>query len=258
MAEAKVGNKLGGEMGLFEHLAELRQRLLISLSAVAGLAIVAYFLSPQILDFLNAPFHAAFPGEKLIGTGPAEAFLLKLKVAGFGGLVMAAPVLFHQAWLFVAPGLHEHEKKWVFPFIFATTALFFTGIFFGYYVIFPFAFSFFHAQYLSISITPEIRLSEQLTAMITGLLGFAILFQMPVVAFMLGRMGLITDKMLIDWTRYAIVGIFIVAAIFTPPEVVTQCLFAAPLLVLYGISILVVRYTQPKQPAASDDSEKKK
>lgn len=231
------------EMGFLEHLGELRRRLIICLLAVGAAAAAAYFFSQPIFDFLCRPYFRAFTNNILIGTGPAEAFLLKLKVALFSGLILASPVIFHQLWLFVVPGLHAHERKLALPFILGTTVLFLAGMAFCYTSVFPFAFKFFHEQYVSIGITPTVRLSEHLSTMILGLLSFGLIFETPMLALVLGRLGVIDYRMLVASARYAIVVIFIISAILTPPDVLTQFLMAGPLLLLYGISILLVKLT---------------
>jgi sec-independent protein translocase protein TatC len=235
------------EMGLMDHLRELRKRIVLSSIAITCAAVVGYLYAQYIFDILNKPYFDAFKDDKLIGTGPAEAFILKMKVAFFGGFILASPYVFYQLWLFIAPGLYSHEKRQAVPFIAASTLLFALGIWFGYDIIFPFAFQFFHSEYVSVGLTPTVRMSEHLSTMITGLLAFGVVFEMPVLAYFLARLGFLTDRFLIDHVRHAIVGIFILAAVLSPPDVITQCLLAAPLLVLYGLSILVVRWAQPKE-----------
>lgn len=235
------------EMGLFDHLAELRVRLLYSfLSTIVG-AVLCYSYSRELFELLNQPYYDAFGRETLIGTGPAEAFILKLKVSLCAGVIVASPLIFYQIWRFVEPGLYDHEKKLVIPFLLATTGFFAAGIAFSYFALFPFAFYFFKEQYTSIDLTPTIRLSEHLSMMVTGLLGLGIVFQMPVLAFFLGRMGLITHHTLVAGMRYAVVAIFVVAAIITPPDVLTQFLIAGPLFILYLLSIAVVKYSSAKK-----------
>jgi sec-independent protein translocase protein TatC len=232
-----------GEMDLFGHLRELRKRIVNSLIAILIGSIVAYSFTREIFDFLSRPYFDAFPDNILIGTGLAEAFILKLKVAFFAGIVLASPVLFLQLWFFIAPGLYERERRLAFPFVVSTTGLFLLGVWFCYRWVFPFAFEFFREEYLSIGVTPTVRISEHLALMIQGLVGFGAVFQLPVIAFFLGQLGIIDDRTLIGGARYAVVIIFVLSAILTPPDVLTQFLMAGPLLVLYGISILVVRYT---------------
>ena len=229
-----------------DHLRELRKRLFVCLVAIIGGACLAYSFSTPIFALLSEPYFQAFSNHDLIGTGPAEAFLLKLKMAIFGGILVVSPVIFHQLWLFVAPGLYSHEKKMVIPFVLATTTLFLGGVSFCYELVLPLAFKFFAEQYQSIGVTASVKISEHLTFIAEALLGFGIVFELPAVAFVLGRVGIIDDKTLIGGGRYAIVGIFVVAAIFTPPDILSQFLMAVPLLLLYGLSIIIVRYTGKK------------
>ena len=248
MADSEPLNR----MPLMQHLGELRTRIFYAAAAILLCAIGAYFISEPIFGFLTDPYYRSFPDNMLIGTGPAEAFVLKVKVACFSGAIIASPFLFYQLWLFIAPGLYSHERRMVLPFVLMTTLLFFAGVAFSYYVIFPFAFDFFHAQYLSINITPAVRLSEHLSTMISGMLAFGVVFEMPILAFLLGRLGVIDDAMLTRSFRHAIVIIFIISAIVTPPDVLTQFLMAGPLLLLYALSIVIVRYTKKKpEPAAT-------
>lgn len=241
-----------GEMDLWSHLAELRKRIVIIAISVSLIATGCFVYAQQIFDFLNAPFFAAFPPNSLIGTGPAEAFMIKLKVAAFSGIILGIPVIFYQLWLFVAPGLHEHEKKLALPFVFSTSALFLLGAWFCYQVVVPFAMDFFISEYRSIGITPTVKLSEQLSMMVQMIFAFGVMFELPVVSFLLGKLGILTDKMMISGIRYAVLVIFIVAGVLTPPDVLTQFLLAIPLLALYGVSILIVRWTG--RPAANPDS----
>ena len=232
-----------GEMGLMEHLQELRKRLVFGAFAVLVGTVVAYFYSKESFRILSAPYFEAFPNQSLIGTGPAEAFLIRLKVALFAGSLLVSPFLFAQVWLFVAPGLYDHEKKWAIPFVLVTSGLFLVGVTLCYKAMIPLAFHFFREQYNEIGLTPTIRLSEHLSLMVTSLLGFGVVFELPVLAFILGRLGVIDHHLLIRGARYAIVAIFIISAILTPPDVMSQLLMAGPLCLLYGISILVVKYT---------------
>lgn len=244
--------KAADEMSLFDHLRELRKRIFLVMIGVIAGACACYSYSGEIFDFLSRPYFAAFPENLLIGTGPAEAFMLKIKVAIFAGMLLSSPWTFMQLWLFVRPGLHDHERKLFAPFMIVSTSLFTAGVAFCYFVVLPFCFEFFAAEYRSIGITATIRISEHLSMMAQALLGFGAVFELPVLAFLLGRAGIITHDMLISGSRYAIVGIFIVSAVMTPPDVLTQLLMAAPLLALYGISILVVRYTGRKTLEESD------
>jgi sec-independent protein translocase protein TatC len=235
-----------GEMTLFEHLGELRKRLLISSMAIAIAAVVCFSYTKEIFHFVSLPFFSSFKGSILIGTGPAEAFILRIKLALFSGAIVAMPVLCQQLWLFIAPGLYPNERRLFVPFVFSTTALFLLGAGFCYSIVLPFTFEFFSSQYSELSLSPTIRVSEHLSMMLHALLGFGIVFEMPVVAYLLGRSGVITHRTLIEGSRYAVVIIFIVSAVLTPPDVLTQLLMAAPLLLLYGLSILIVKAAERK------------
>jgi sec-independent protein translocase protein TatC len=232
-----------GEMGLLEHLAELRQRLIYSFIAILAGAAIAYAFSTKTFEILSAPYFGAFPSYPLIGTGPAEAFVVRLKVALFVGAILASPILFAQVWLFISPGLLDHEKKMFVPFVAASCFLFLLGITLCYEGVLPLAFKFFAEQYKEIGLTPTVKMSEHLSMMVTTLIGFGIVFELPVLAYFLGRVGIIDHHTLIGGFRYAVVIIFIISAVLTPPDVLSQFLMATPLIMLYGVSILVVKYT---------------
>lgn len=237
-----------GDMPLLEHIGELRSRLLICLLSITTLSIGAFYYSGNAFSVLSAPYFQAFPGDQLIGTGPAEAFLLKIKVSIFIGLLLSSPVLFHQVWQFISPGLYEHERKYAIPFVLITSLLFLTGVFFCYKVVLPYAYEFFKGQYDSMPVTPTIRITEHLAILLKSLLGAGVVFELPVLAFLLGRMGVITHHTLLGAGRYAVVVIFLLAAFLTPPDILTQFLLAGPLLLLYGISIVIVKYTGKGDP----------
>jgi sec-independent protein translocase protein TatC len=233
----------GKEMSLFEHLAELRYRLVVSILALFAGAAAAYGYAPHVFAILNAPYLTAFPNSPLIGTGPAEAFMLRIKVAFFSGALLVSPILFLQLWFFVAPGLYAHERRLLVPFVASATFLFLGGVAFCYELVLPLAYRFFSGEYHEVGIMPAIRISEHLSTIITALLGFGAVFELPMIAFFLGRMGIIDHNTLIRNARYAIVIIFIVAAIFTPPDVLSQFLMAGPLVLLYGASIMLLKWT---------------
>ena len=245
-------------MNFFDHLRELRTCLIRVAWAVAAGAIAAYYFIEEVFHFLTAPYTKYFATGALIGTGPAEAFVLKLKVAVFAGAVFSAPVIFWQIWRFIAPGLYENEKRIAIPFVLSTTFLFFLGVWFCYTSVLPFAYEFFSEEYQSIGLTPNIKLDEHLSVVIQGMLGFGAVFQWPAIAFFLARMGIINDQTLIKGFRYAVVIIFVISAVLTPPDVMTQFLMAGPLLLLYGLSIIVVRWAAKAQTGeeAADQAEK--
>lgn len=232
------------EMSFFDHLRELRKRLIICLIVIAIGAVLAFSYTSEVLEILKRPHSSGFEGYRLIGTGPGEGFSIRLWIAVFVGLLISSPIVFYQAWKFVAPGLYDEERKLVAPFVFFSTLLFLSGAWFGFEIILPVAFDFFRSQYEVLGVTPEIRLSEYLNMTVKTTVGLGLVFEMPVLSYFLGKSGAITHRTLIDGLRYAIVGIFIVAGVLSPPDVMSQFLLAAPLLVLYGISIWVAKIAE--------------
>lgn len=235
------------QMGLFDHLRELRKRLFISAVAVVVGAIFSYMMCEELFALLCHPYYVAFKNAPLIGTGPSDAFVLKMKVSVVAGAVLMSPLLFYQLWLFVAPGLYHQERKVVIPFIVCSTVLFSIGVWFCYSQVLPLSFEFFRDQYDSINLTPTIKIGEHLSMTMTALLGFGAVFEMPLLTYFLARAGLVDDRTLITYFRHATLVIFVVSAVLTPPDVLTQFLMAGPLMVLYGISILVARLAKAKQ-----------
>lgn len=227
------------KMPLTAHLEELRWRLIKSLLAVAVAFIGTYNLADPLFAFLTRPLLAQNPGPvELIGTGVTEAFFTKLKVSFIAALFIASPVIFFQAWMFVAPGLYDQEKRYARPFVFFATIFFVLGAAFCYWVVFPVGYRFFIEEYRSIGVSPAIRISEYLTFTARMLLAFGVTFEMPVVTFFLARLGMVTHRTMLSYARYAVLVIFIVAAVLTPgPDVASQMLMAGPLLVLYAVSI---------------------
>jgi sec-independent protein translocase protein TatC len=227
-----------GKMSFLEHLDELRKRLMWAIGALFGGFLIALFFIDTIFGFIMRPLAATLPaGRKMIYTEPTEAFMLQLKVAALAGVVIAAPAVMWQLWLFIAPGLYRREKRLALPFIVSTSLLFVAGAAFNHYVVFPIAFTFlgsFTKDYMEFMprITPVFSLYSQL------LLAFGIIFQMPVLVFTLARLGLVTAGFLWKNTKYAVLIIFVISAVITPTsDVVTQTLMAAPMLVLYVVSI---------------------
>jgi sec-independent protein translocase protein TatC len=236
-----MGPEHDTRMPLTAHLEELRWRLVRALAAVGAAFVLCYWLAEPLFAFLVRPLAALRADEALvIGTGVTEAFFTKLKVALIAALFVASPVIFFQAWRFVAPGLYESEKRLALPFALVASVFFVLGAAFCYALVFPVGFRFFLAEYASIGVAPQIRIAEYLSFATRMLLAFGLTFELPVVTFFLARLGLVTHRHLLGWARYAIVVIFVLAAVLTPgPDVASQVLMAAPLLVLYGLSILV-------------------
>ncbi len=232
------------QMPLTAHLEELRWRIVKVVLAVGIAFIACYNYSEILFAFLTQPLlsvpikDATGDSVHLIGTGVVEAFFTKLKVALIAGVFIGSPVIFYQLWKFVAPGLYENEKRYAIPFVFFGTLFFALGAGFCYRLVLPVGYQFFIEQYATIGVSPEIRISEYLTFTSRMLLAFGATFELPVVTFFLARMGVVTHQAMIRSLRYAILVIFIVAAVLTPtPDAASQLLMAGPLLVLYVLSI---------------------
>ena len=229
------------------HLQELRSCLVKSLVAIAVGFAVCYANVEAIFFFLTRPLtRIESAGLSLIGTGVIEAFVTKMKVAFIAGLVLALPVVLRQLWRFVAPGLYEHEKRYARGFVFFGTLLFLLGAWFCYSVIFELGFAFLIRRYEAIHVRPAIRVGEYLSFASEIVFAFGVMFQLPVVAYFLARIGLIDHTFMIRQFRYAIVLIFILAAVLTPPDMISQILLALPLTLLYGVSIGVAYIAKRK------------
>jgi len=225
-------------MPLIEHLTELRTRLIRALIAIVVGFLVAYAIDEWLFNALTYPLRAASHGRVLlIGTGVAEAFFTKLKVALIAGLFIASPAVFFEVWKFIAPGLFETERRLAKPFVISATIFFLAGGYFCWAVVFRIGYSFFLRQYSSIGVTPTIRISEYLAFSAKLLLAFGITFELPIFAFFLTRIGIIDHRMMVHYFRYAVLAIFVVAVALTPPDMISPFLLAIPLLALYGLSI---------------------
>jgi sec-independent protein translocase protein TatC len=242
------------KMPLFQHLEELRTRLLICCLAIGLGFIISYFFSSRIFEWLMMPWINAMPpgqSAKLIYTAPHEAFFVYMKVSLISGTLLSIPVILWQIWRFVAPGLYANEKKYMLPVIFCSCFCFVSGVVFGYFVVIPVAFKFF-ASFSSEYITPMLRTTEYLAFANKMLLCFGLAFQLPVFAFFLAKLGVLSSGFLKRKRKWAIVLIFIAAAVLTPsPDVVSQLLMAAPLLVLYEASVWIVHFfgAKPFKPS---------
>lgn len=238
-------------MPLFQHLEELRSRLLICGLTIGVGFVVCYFFKERLFDLFIQPWIRALPpGQtyKLIYTAPHEAFLVYMEVSFIAGTILAAPIILWQIWRFIAPGLYDNEKKYILPIILCSSLFFASGVLFGYFVVIPVAFKFF-ASFASPYITPMLRISQYLSFADKMLLCFGIVFELPVFAFFLAKMGVLSADFLKRKRKWAIVLIFIGAAVLTPsPDVVSQLLMALPLLVLYEASVWIV-YIFGERPA---------
>ncbi len=229
------------------HLAELRKRLGISMAVLFIMFFVMFAFWQPILDWMITPLNAVLPkGSSVIFTKIQEPFFTALKVAFFTGFIASLPVIFWQLWLFVAPGLYENEKKMVIPFVIGATVMFLIGAGFSYYVVIPFGYDFL-INFGSQLFTALPSIGEYVSFFTKLLLGFGLAFELPVVTFFLASMGLVTDQTLIGFFRYALVIIFLASALLTPPDVLTQFLMAGPMILLYGVSILIAKKVNPEK-----------
>lgn len=228
------------------HLEELRKRLIVCAVAVGICFAVSYFFSERLFQILILPLNAVMPeGGHLIFTNLPEMFFTYIKVAFIAGILGAAPLLFYELWMFVAPGLYKKEKTLVIPFVVCSSILFVGGSLFGYFVVFPFGFKFFIG--FSSEFVRALPSVKQYFSFSTKLLfAFGIVFELPVVIFFLTKIGLITPELLKKKRKYAILLTFITAAILTPPDVITQCMMAGPLIILYEVGILVAGFARRK------------
>lgn len=243
-------------MPLLDHLIELRRRLIWSAVAFLVCFLGAYYISGDIYYFLAEPLAQVLRDQgmndpHLVYTQLYEAFFTKIKVAFFGGAFVSFPIVATQIWLFVAPGLYRSEKRALLPFLVATPVLFILGAALAYYFVFPFAWRFFASFQtptggggVPIELLP--RVSEYLDLVMKLIFAFGITFQLPVALTLLAKVGITSSKQLKKFRRYAYVGMFIIAAILAPPDVITQTGLALPLIALYEISILSARWVEPK------------
>ncbi|HMP27503.1 MAG TPA: twin-arginine translocase subunit TatC [Oligoflexia bacterium] len=231
-----------GEMDFFGHLNTLRKVILYSLIILSVTSVIAYLFSPELLQTLNQPFIEKFPKNSLIGTSPSEAFVLKIKVAIFFGFLLASPAIFLLLWSFIKPALYPSEQKLVLPLASLTCILFFIGALFCFHLILPIAFAFFASQYDSLpQVVPAIKITEQINIVLSFTFVCGVIFEMPIIAFILARLKLISYQGLLAYWRHAICAIFIIAAIFSPPDIFSQILLAIPMTFLYVISLIVVK-----------------
>ncbi len=249
---------------LIEHLIELRQRLFRSVIVLVALFFVCFFFAVQIYDFLVVPYERAAGDNaniRLIFTAPQEFFIVQIKVAFFAAFFLAFPVIASQIYGFVAPGLYKNEKNAFLPFLIATPVLFFIGACLVYFVLFPLVMSFFLGMQqtggngkAAIELLPKV--SEYLGLIMTLIFAFGIVFQLPVVLTLLVKAEIITVETLVTYRRYAIVIAFILAAILTPPDPLSQIGLAIPAMLLYEISIIAGRRIEKNRAALREAEEK--
>ncbi|AXX87280.1 MULTISPECIES: twin-arginine translocase subunit TatC [Malaciobacter] len=237
------------------HIADLRKRLVNATIALVLGFIVCFFFYEPILEWMMVPVEAVLPEKsQMVAIEVQETFFTALKVAFFSGFILVLPVIFWQLWLFLAPGLYDHEKKLVIPFVFFGTLMFLIGASFAYYIVIPYGFEFL-INFGSTVVTVLPSIGKYVGFFTKLLLGFGIAFELPVVTFFLAKIGLVDDKMLKDFFKYAVVIIFIVASLLTPPDVLTQFLMAGPLIILYCVSIYIAKVFNPAKDLDEEDDD---
>jgi sec-independent protein translocase protein TatC len=245
---------MSDQESFISHLVELRQRLVRAVGVVLVLFLVLFFYpgAGTIYDILALPLMNALPeGAKMIATGVITPFMVPVKVTALVAFMIALPYVLYQAWAFVAPGLYEHEKKLALPLIVASSILFFLGVAFCYFLVFGQVFSFIHG-FAPKSITPAPDIEAYFSFVITMFLAFGITFEIPIVVIVLVRMGIVTIDKLKEARPYVIVGAFVVAAVVTPPDVLSQFMLAVPMCLLYEAGLFLSRFIGVRPKAESE------
>lgn len=246
------------------HLIELRKRLGISVASLIVMFFVMFYFHEPILGWMIEPLNVALievgkkslhAAEGMVTTSQVGgAFFVALKVAFFASILVSIPVILSQIWMFIAPGLYVNEKKMLIPFIVGGTTMFLVGVLFAYYVVTPFGFDFL-ITFGSFKFTPLINIEDYVGFFSKILFGFGLAFELPVFAYFLALLGLVDNKQMVAFFKYAVVLIFMVAALLTPPDVLTQLLMAGPLIILYGFSILIVKAVNPSEDDDEDEND---
>ena len=256
----------GAKMPILDHLIELRTRLFYSFAAFLVIFVGSFFFAQEIYDFFVRPLARALEGKegaRLIFTALYEPFLAQIKVAFYTALFFGFPIISMQLWLFVAPGLYRNEKRAFLPFLIATPILFFMGGALVYYFIMPLAWDFFlqfqtTATEGSLPVEVEPKVDQYLSLVLRLIFAFGLAFELPVLLILLARVGIVSAAGLASKRRYAIVGVFIMAAILTPPDVISQIGLALPIILLYEVSIIgarIIERQRARQEADLDDSD---
>ncbi len=241
------------EMPFLEHLEEFRMRIIRALLALIVGAILCFIFSKQLLAFLMWPTTRVNLPMDIQVLKVQGMFIVTLEIAFFGGLVVGLPYILYQVWMFVAPGLYPHERSYVPRIIFSATVLFLAGVAFAYFLMMPFALNFFLGL-APPEIKTNIAIDYYIAFIIRLLFIFGVVFELPVLSYFLSRMGILSAQMMRKYRRHAIVVIFVIAAVFTPPDPFTQVMLAIPLILLYEFSIFIAKWVQ-KSKKDNDVSE---
>ncbi len=246
------------------HLVELRKRLAYSAGSLVVMFFVMFYFHEPILEWMVAPLNTALTEIGKVSVNVANgmvttsqvggAFFVALKVSFFAAILGALPIILSQVWLFIAPGLYANEKKMLIPFVIGGSLMFFIGTAFAYYIVTPFGFDFL-ITFGSFKFTPLINIEDYVGFFSKILFGFGVAFELPVFAYFLALLGLVDDKNMKDFFKYAVVLSFVLAALLTPPDILTQLLMAGPLIILYSISIYIVKMVNPATTPEEDEEE---
>lgn len=239
------------KLPLTMHLEELKKRLVRSLIAIGAGFVLCYFFKDGLFGIITRPLMKVLPKDSyMIYTSLPEAFFTYMKVAFFASLFLTAPFWLYQIWKFISPGLYPREKKYVIPFVLTSTSLFVGGILFAYFLALPPAFGFF-VEFSTDTLRPMFTMREYLSFALKLLLAFGVSFQLPVFIFFMTKLGIVNSRMLAKQRRYAILFIFIAAAVLTPsPDAFTQIIMAIPLMILYEMSLFIAKFAEKKKKEA--------
>lgn len=233
------------DMGFLDHLEELRGRIIKSLISIILFSIVAYVFSERVLEFITRPI------PEVYFMAPTEAFSTRIKISLIAGIIISVPVIFYHLWRFIAPGLFRKEMKMLIPFVLASTIFFLIGAVFCFFLVLPLSIKFL-LGFGTEKLKPMIQIKDYVSFVSYLILAFGAVFELPVISYFLGKIGIITADTLRKGRRYAVTAILILAAVITPPDVFSQFMLAGPLYFLYEVSILVVKFTGKKKTPEED------